>query len=93
MTMALPQTEIGNIIMIDSNFRYETNKAMSEEGINLPQVKVHKIGYNSSPVRKKLVFDKNARPALLVTEDQDRSDLENISALRRKALPGQNREE
>ena len=93
MTMALPQTEIGNIIMIYSNFRYETNKAMSEEGINLPQVKVHKIGYNSSPVRKKLVFDKNARPALLVTEDQDRSDLENISALRRKALPGQNREE
>ena len=93
MTMALPQTEIGNIIMIDSSFRYEANKAMSEEGINLPQVKVHKIGYNSSPVRKKLVFDKNARPALLVTEDQDRSDLENISALRRKALPGQNREE
>lgn len=93
MTMALPQTEIGNIIMIDSNFRYERGKAASEEGIDLPQVKIHKIGYNSAPVRKKLTFDNNNRPALLVSEDQDRSVLENVSALRRKAKPGQNREE
>lgn len=93
MTMALPQTEIGNIIMIDSNFRYERGKAASEEGIDLPQVKVHKIGYNSAPVRKKLTFDNNNRPVLLVSEDQDRSVLENVSALRRKAKPGQNREE
>lgn len=93
MTMALPQTEIGNIIMIDSKFRYERHKAVSEDGIELPQVKVHKIGYNSAPVRKKLVFDKNNKPALIVSEGQDRSELENVSALRRKALPGQNREE
>ena len=93
MTMALPQTEIGNIIMIDSDFRYERNKVVSEQGIDLPQVKVHKIGYNSAQVRKKLVFDADNRPALLVTETQNRSELENISALRRKALRGQNREE
>lgn len=93
MTMALPQTEIGNIIMIDSSFRYERHKVASDEGIDLPQVKVHKIGYNSAPVRKKLVFDKNSRPALLVSESQDRSELENVSALRRKANPGQVREE
>ena len=93
MTMALPQTEIGNIIMLDSDFKYERSKAASEEGIDLPQVKVHKIGYNSAPVRKKLVFDKNSRPVLLVSENQDRSELENVSALRRKAKPGQNREE
>ncbi|MBQ3612887.1 MAG: cell division protein FtsZ [Bacteroidales bacterium] len=93
MTMALPQTEIGNIIMIDSNFRYERSKAAAEEGIDLPQVKVHKIGYNSAPVRKKLVFDSSNKPALLVTEDQSISELENVSALRRKAKPGQNRDE
>ena len=93
MTMALPQTEIGNIIMIDSNFRYERCKAASEDGIELPQVKVHKIGYNSAPVRKKLEFDKNSKPALLVSEEHDRSELENVSALRRKARQGQNREE
>ena len=93
MTMALPQTEVGNIIMIDSNFKYDRFKSVSEEGISLPQVKVHKIGYNSAPVRKKLVFDKDSKPALLVSENQDRSSLENISALRRKALPSQNREE
>ena len=93
MTMALPQMEIGNIIMIDSNFRYERSKAATEEGIDLPQVKVHKIGYNSAPVRKKLAFDNNNKPVLLVSENQDRSELENVSALRRKAKPGQNREE
>ena len=93
MTMALPQTEVGNIIMIDSDFRYDRCRTISEEGISLPQVKVHKIGYNSAPVRKKLVFDKDSKPALLVSENQDRSSLENISALRRKALPAQNREE
>ena len=93
MTMALPQTEVGNIIMIDSNFKYDRFKSVSEEGISLPQVKVHKIGYNSAPVRKKLMFDKDSKPALLVSENQDRSSLENISALRRKALPSQNREE
>ena len=93
MTMAIPQTEVGNIIMIDSNFRYERSKAASEEGIDLPQVKIHKIGYNSAPVRKKLIFDKNSKPVLLVSENQDRSELENVSALRRKAKQGQNREE
>ena len=92
MTMALPQTEIGNIIMIDSNFKYERNKAASEEGINPPQTKVQKISYNTAQVRKKLVFDKNNKPALIVSETQDRSELENVSALRRKAIPG-NREE
>ena len=90
MTMALPQTEIGNIIMIDSSFRYDRYRSRSEEGIELPQVKVQKIGYNSVPVRKKLVFDETNMPVLLVSENQNRSDLENISALRRKAQPSHN---
>ena len=93
MTMALPQTELGNIIMIDSSFKYDRYKSVSEDGISLPQVKVHKIGYNSAPVRKKLDFEGNNKPILLVTEGQNRSDLENVSALRRKAKPGQNRDE
>lgn len=93
MNVVLPQTELGNIIMIDSNFRYDRNKAASEEGISLPQTNVQKISYNTAQVRKKLVFDKNNKPALLVSENQDRSELENVSALRRKAQPGQNREE
>lgn len=93
MTMVLPQTEIGNIIMIDTSFKYEKNRLMSEEGINLPHVKVHKIGYNSAPVRKKIAFDENNKPALLISEGQDRSGLENVSALRRKAKSGQTRDE
>ena len=79
-----------NIIMIDSSFRYDRYRSRSEEGIELPQVKVQKIGYNSAPVRKKLVFDETNMPVLLVSENQNRSDLENISALRRKAQPSHN---
>lgn len=93
MTMVLPQTELGNIIMIDSNFRYERSRTASKEGIDLPQVKVHKIGYNSAPVRKTLFDDGSPAPALIVSDDQNMSELENISALRRKAKPGQNRDE
>ncbi len=93
MTMVLPQTELGNIIMIDSNFRYERSRTASKEGIDLPQVKVHKIGYNSAPVRKTLFDEGSPAPALIVSDDQNMSELENISALRRKAKPGQNRDE
>lgn len=93
MTMVLPQTELGNIIMIDSNFRYEWSRTASSEGIELPQVKVHKIGYNSAPVRKTLFEEGCPTPALLVSDDQSMSELENVSALRRKAKPGQNRDE
>lgn len=93
MTMVLPHTELGNIIMIDSDFKYEKYRKASSEGIDLPQVKCHKIGYNSAPVRKNLFGDGSEVPVLLVADDQSRSDLENISALRRKAPSGQNRDE
>lgn len=93
MTMVLPQTELGNMIMIGSNFRYERDKAASTEGIELPQVKVHKIGYNSAPVRKILFTEGCAQPALLISDDQDISELENVSALRRKAIYGQTKDE
>lgn len=93
MTMVLPQTELGNIIMIDSNFRYERSRTASKEGIDLPQVKIHKIGYNSAPVRKTLFDEGSPAPALIVSDDQNMSELENVSALRRKAKPGQNRDE
>lgn len=93
MTMVLPQTELGNIIMIDSNFRYERSRTASKEGIDLPQVKIHKIGYNSAPVRKTLFDEGSPAPALIVSDDQNMSELENVSALRRKAKSGQNRDE
>lgn len=93
MTMVLPQTELGNMIMINSNFRYEREKAASSEGIELPQVKVHKIGYNSAPVRKILFTEGSPIPSLLISDDQNMSELENVSALRRKAMYGQSKDE
>ena len=93
MTMVLPQTGLGNMIMINSNFRYERDKAASSEGIELPQVKVHKIGYNSAPVRKILFTEGCPTPSLLISDDQNMSELENVSALRRKAMYGQSKDE
>ena len=93
MTMVLPQTGLGNMIMINSNFRYERDKAASTEGIDLPQVKVHKIGYNSAPVRKILFTEGCPTPSLLISDDQNMSELENVSALRRKAMYGQSKDE
>ncbi|MBQ8483457.1 MAG: cell division protein FtsZ [Bacteroidales bacterium] len=93
MTMVLPQTGLGNMIMINSNFRYERDKAASSEGIDLPQVKVHKIGYNSAPVRKILFTEGCPTPSLLISDDQNMSELENVSALRRKAMYGQSKDE
>ena len=93
MTMVLPQTGLGNMIMINSNFRYERDKAASTEGIDLPHVKVHKIGYNSAPVRKILFTEGCPTPSLLISDDQNMSELENVSALRRKAMYGQSKDE
>ena len=93
MTMVLPQTELGNMILINNNFRYDRDKTASTEGIELPPVKVHKIGFNSAPVRKILFTEGSATPVLLISNDQNISELENISALRRKAMYGQSKDE
>lgn len=93
MTMVLPQTGLGNMIMINSDFRYVREKVAATEGIELPQVKVHKIGYNSAPVRKILFTEGGPVPALLISDDQNMSELENVSALRRKAMYGQSKDE
>ena len=81
----LTEGKVGNIIFIDSNFEYRRNDASSEEGIELPEVRILKIGYNKNDVRKKLQFEDGKKPALLIGEGADRSELENTAAIRRKS--------
>lgn len=82
----------GSIIWIDNDFVYDKNAASTEEGIELPEVRSQKIGYNSTAVRKKNLFENGQKPVLLVEEGQSRSELESTAAIRRKTN-GQKREE
>ena len=81
----LTEGKVGNIIFIDSNFEYRRNESTSEDGIELPEVRTLKIGYNKNDVRKRIQFEGGKRPALLIGEGVDRSELENTAAIRRKS--------
>ncbi|MGM9786242.1 MAG: cell division protein FtsZ [Candidatus Cryptobacteroides sp.] len=88
----ITKANLGNIIWLDEDYVYE-KKLVSEEGIELPEIKSEKIGYNNSAIRKKNLFDDGMKPVLLVTEGQNRSELENTAAIRRKANGQSSREE
>ena len=79
-----PQTDLGNIIVIEHDFEYKKADFTSED-IDLPEVKVTKIGYNNTMLRKKNLFEDGQVPALILKEGENKSRLENIAAIRRKA--------
>ena len=93
MPLAQPQTDLGNIISIDNNFTYKKYVPSLEDGIVLPEVRSYQIGYNNTPSRKRILFEEGQKPVLLVTEGENRSELENTAAIRRKALRVPKREE
>lgn len=83
----------GNYIMIDSNYTYRKNAVMSDkEGIELPEVRTVKIGYNKNDVRKKISFEDGRKPVLLVGEGENLSELEHTAAIRRKSGSAERRE-
>lgn len=87
MTMLddLTDGNVGNIIYIDSNYTYRKDVAASEQGIDLPEVRSIKIGYNNAAIRKKNLFEDGKKPVLLVEEGASLSELEHTAAIRRKA--------
>ena len=83
----------GNYIMIDSSYTYRKNTVNPEgEGIDLPEVRTVKIGYNKNDVRKKICFEDGCKPVLLVGEGVSRSELELTAAIRRKSGTAERRE-
>ena len=93
MSMLLPMNDMGNIITIDSDFVYDKESFAMEGGIDLPEIRSHKIGYNNADIRKKIVFEDGQKPVLLVSENQSKSELENTAAIRRKTAGSSRREE
>ncbi len=86
----ITEGNLGNYINIDSNFVYKKNQGIAEEGIELPEVRSHKIGYNNTAIRKRISFEEGRKPALLIREGDDKSELENTPAIKRSA--GRSRE-
>ena len=79
-----PQTDLGNIVIIEPDFEYRKSD-FSCEDVDLPEVRVQKIGYNNTMLRKKNLFVDGKKPALIIQEGENKSRLENIAAIRRKA--------
>ncbi|MBO5500062.1 MAG: cell division protein FtsZ [Bacteroidales bacterium] len=86
----ITEGNLGNYINIDSNFVYKKNQGIAEEGIELPEVRSQKIGYNNTAIRKRISFEEGRKPALLIREGDDKSELENTPAIKRSA--GRSRE-
>ena len=78
-----PQINLGNIIIIDEDYVY-TKEVAGGESIDLPEVRTQKIGYNSTAIRKKNLFEEGVKPALILEEGMSKSELENTAAIRRK---------
>ena len=93
MPLVQPQTELGNIITIDQNFTYKKYSPSADDEIVLPEVRSYKIGYNNTASRKKVVFEEGCKPVLLVGEGDNRSELENTAAIRRKGVQPVKRDE
>ena len=85
MPILQPQVDLGNMIIIDHSFVYKKNEGNCEEGIELPEIRSEKIGYNNSAIRKKIVFEEGRKPALLIGEGEDKSELEMTPAIKRIA--------
>ena len=84
---------LGNYIMIDSNYTYRKEAVLSDkDGVELPEVRTLKIGYNKNDVRKKICFENGCKPVLLIEEGQSKSELEFTAAIRRKAGSADRRE-
>lgn len=82
--MDQPQTDMGNIIVIEEDFVHTKGEGMNGE-IELPEIKVQKIGYNSTVLRKKHLFEDGKKPEMILKEGDSKSELENTPAIRRKA--------
>ena len=87
-----PQTDLGNIVIIEPDFEYRKSD-FSCEDVDLPEVRVQKIGYNNTMLRKKNLFVDGKKPALIIQEGENKSRLENIAAIRRKAHNPSKKEE
>ena len=80
----ITNVKLGNIIEIESNFTYKKGTSGCTESLGQCEATSQKIGYNSASIKTTFDFGNSGKPALLVGELDDKSELENTAAIRRK---------
>ena len=85
----LPSHDPENIITVEEDFVY--SGTARRDGVELPETRNVKIGYNNAASRKKDLFADGVKPALLTVDGQDISELEHVAAIRRKSPIGSKR--
>ena len=77
--------DMGKLILIDKDFRYENQPLTTEGEIILPKedINVKKVGWNMTENVRKFNFTPEQRPALVLEPGQSKSELESTAAIRR----------
>lgn len=78
-----PDINLGKLIFIDKDFVYNKEALASGDGLSLPEDSNSHIVYSSSSCSPAFRFDPDKKPALLVGDGQDISDLETTPAIDR----------
>ncbi len=84
MLSSITDVNLGNLIMIDNDFVYDSSSPLFGGEKELPECQANiKIGYNDSSNIRKFHFADGEVPALIVAEGQSISALESVAAIRR----------
>ena len=80
----ITDVKLGNIIMIDSDFRYDRDVLLNSSEVELPETTSQKIGPNSPTIKEQFRFRSEGKPALLIGEKDSKRELETVAAIRRQ---------
>ncbi len=81
----ITKTDLGNLIVIGKDFKFERQNLVGAEAINIPELPrgLNIIGYNAADNVKRYHFDSERKPALAVEYGQSIGELENVPAIKR----------
>lgn len=78
---------LGNIIMINEDFRYDPSAGKGEIELQETQSSI-KIGYNTSSNIRTFSFGEGEKPIMVLEPGQSIAEIENTPAIRRAVVPG-----
>lgn len=81
----IAKTDLGNLIMIDRDFKYEKGKRVIPEDNSISNLVngVKTIGFTEEGNVKRYHFDKDEKPVLLIGPGENKAELEAVPAIKR----------
>ena len=81
----IAKTDLGNLIMIDRDFKYEKGKRVIPEDNSISNLVngVKTIGFTEEGNVKRYHFDKDEKPVLLIGPGESKAELEAVPAIKR----------